>query len=202
MRANRLSSILMRIAFLLFCLVLFSMHILSGTFAKFTVSAKGEGAARTAGFDTSIIPQYPGAADPIQLTDAAGNVSYRFNVDNRGTEVSVKYGIVVEFSDCYDGDYKIADVEDMFTNVKLNGSVYNSCESEDVIGGDIGRLCYYFNDVGILGPGEKSGDYNLTFNISPSFKETTDITLDDGSIYIDYSNRFPIRIYVRAEQVD
>ena len=202
MRVRRLSCVLLRAALILLCLVTASSHFLSGMLAKYSFSEEGSGYAGVAIFDTSIIPKYPGVADPIQLTDSLGSVSYKFNVDNRGSQVSVNYGIVVAFSDCYDGSDKLADVEDMYTNVKLNGNTYDACVPMEVTDGDARYVYYYFNNLGALEAGEESGDYNLTFNIAPSFKETTDTTLDDGTIYIDYSNRFPVKVYVHAEQID
>lgn len=202
MRSHRLSCAVIRTALILLCLVTVSSHFLSRTLAKYILSAEGEDHAFVAKFDTTVIPKYPGVADPIQLSDASGNVSYKFNIDNRGSQVAVNCGIVVEFSDCYDGSDKIADVEDMFVNVKLNGSTYDERVLGQVTDGDARSVYYYFNDLEELAPGEKSGDYNLTFNIAPSFKKTSDTTLDDGTIYIDYSNRFPVKVYVHAEQID
>ena len=198
MRAKRHSSIGLCVVVILLCLVMSSAHLAMGTLARFAVSANTNTSTKIARMDTTVIPKYPGVADPLELSDSSGNVSYRFIVDNRRSEVAVQYSREVVFLDCYDGEEKIDDVEDAVTNVKVNSKECTSYSSDD----DTGSIHYYFNDLGTLGPGEQSSVCSLTFNVSKGFKETTDITLDDGRIYFDAANRFPIQIFVRAQQVD
>ena len=197
MRAKRHSSIGLCAVVILLCLVMSSGYLAMGSLARFNASADADVSAKIAHIGTTVIPKYPGVADPLALSDSSGNVTYRFHVDNRGSEVAVKYGIEVVFFDCYDGEEKIDDVEDAVTNVKVNSNACTSYSSDDE-----GSIHYFFNDLGYLEPGAQSDVCSLTFNISESFQETTDTTLDDGMIYFDAANRFPIQIFVRSEQVD
>lgn len=194
MRVNRLSGIVMRLTVILLCLVLFSAHLASGMFAKYTVKADQDGQSRAAKYGVQVISDEDG--DPLD-TALNGDVVYHFRVDNSASEVPVKYETIqIGFSDCFVGDVKVSDVDEMFRNVTLNDR-----EATEVITQDKGVI-YVFTVNRMLRPGSTSGVFELKFNTYPSWVETTDSSMDDNVIRIDNRYRYPVSIFVDAEQID
>lgn len=198
MRVSRLSGIVMRIAVILLCLVLFSAHLASGMFAKYTNGSSIADTARAAKYGVTVVPasDYVAKGDPLEV-DMSGNAEYKFYVDNTKSEVAVKYDLYIAFADCYDGSTKIADVDDMFKNVRLNGQEASRIATE----GDR-YIHYVFTNAGTLEPGTTSGEFTFTFNVSPSYTETVDTSLAANTIKVDTRYKFPIQVFVHAEQID
>lgn len=93
-REKRLSVIVMNIALILLCLVLFTAHLSSGMFARYVTTAQGEAYSRTADYDVEITPV---GSDTFVVTekDSAdnnryGEAEYSFKITNK-SEVPVRY---------------------------------------------------------------------------------------------------------------
>ena len=87
---------LMRIAFVLLCLVIFSVYMMGGLLAKYAASGSGEDSARVAKFDVKVTGT---ATDKeivaVDVTDANANPgTYQITVKN-DSEVAVSYIISV-----------------------------------------------------------------------------------------------------------
>lgn len=83
---------MMRIAFLLLCLVILSVYMMGGLLAKYTANGSGDDSARVAKFDVKVT----GTAEDFIMV-AANTVdaeSYQIRVEN-DSEVAVRYTISV-----------------------------------------------------------------------------------------------------------
>lgn len=83
---------MMRIAFLLICLVILSAYMMGGLLAKYTASGSGEDSARVAKFDVKVT----GAAEDVEIAAAQDTDTglYQITVKN-DSEVAVRYTIHV-----------------------------------------------------------------------------------------------------------
>lgn len=88
----------MMVAAALLWLVLISIHLTSGMFARYTVNARDEGSARAAAFNVSAEAD---ASSPVSIiadgTDNNGKAVYTVRVKNDG-ETAVRYEAVVSFT--------------------------------------------------------------------------------------------------------
>lgn len=91
---NRHSNWILRLAGILFCLTLFSVHLTSGLYARYTTSASGSDSARVARFD---IKQTGELMQLIELDVWPGFTSedYTIVLENN-SEVAVAYTVSVE----------------------------------------------------------------------------------------------------------
>lgn len=160
MRVKRLSGIVMRIAVVLLCLVLFSAHLASGMFARYSTSASSDASVRAAKYQVQIIPVTTGG-----LTfNETGEGTYQFRVSNK-SEVPVSYTLVADATFTFKEDIHIDDDADsendrvyvikrILKDVKLN-------DEDAVPDSDYSRFTFpTFSDL-ILAPGE-SADYELS----------------------------------------
>lgn len=192
MKVKNLSGIVMRIAAVLICLVLFSAHLASGMFARYTVSGGGDGSARVASYHVDII-----SADNNQL-DLIGNntdgvATYRFKVENQ-SEVPVKYQLSVVFSDPLDEGHFVPN----YSNVQIDGI---DPDSHDV--DDAGKHTYDFIVTNNQLSAHSSSDvHTLTFNTSMSWTETTDNRLADTAIQVNTGNKYPVKVFADVTQIN
>lgn len=88
----RLGSLMIRVALILLCLVMISIHLMGGMYAKYTTKGSGGDDARVAKFDVDI------TGDPVDLvvscTENPQTGTYKITVDNI-SEVAVRYTISV-----------------------------------------------------------------------------------------------------------
>lgn len=88
----RLGSLMIRVALILLCLVMISIHLMSGMYARYTTNGTGSDDARVAKFDVDI------TGDPVDLvvscTENPQTGTYKITVDNI-SEVAVRYTISV-----------------------------------------------------------------------------------------------------------
>ena len=83
-------SLMIRIAAAMLCLVLLSFHMLSGLYARYTTSGKGEDTARVAKFDVQVVGDN---AKDISISSVTSSSSfYQFTIANN-SEVAVKYDL-------------------------------------------------------------------------------------------------------------
>ena len=87
-------NIMMRLAAVLFCLVMFSTYLMGGLYARYTAKAGGNDNARVAKFDVV------GTGDDLVEIEQAqqSNGDYLFTITNR-SEVDVSYDVDVVFSE-------------------------------------------------------------------------------------------------------
>lgn len=97
-RRSRYANCIMRIAAVLFCLVLVSLHLVSGLFARYTTTASGSDGARVAKF--RITESLVNEDNSVFVSVAAGlvpNVPCRINVEVANeSEVAVTYEITAD----------------------------------------------------------------------------------------------------------
>lgn len=87
----QLGSLMIRIALILLCLVMVSIHLMSGMYARYTTKASGSDSARVAKFDVKIT----GDATDLEVSCTANDDgSYKITVENH-SEVAVSYTISV-----------------------------------------------------------------------------------------------------------
>lgn len=82
--------IMMRIAAALLCLVLISIHLMSGMYAKYSTTGRGDDSARVANFDVEIT----GEETDLEVTCRENKGAYTITVNNK-SEVAVAYTISV-----------------------------------------------------------------------------------------------------------
>ena len=85
----------MCVACILLCLTLFSIHLTSGLYAKYTAKGNGEDDARVAKFDVSVTKS---ADAVINISTEVHNGIYTFTVTN-DSEVAVGYDLTLTFND-------------------------------------------------------------------------------------------------------
>lgn len=82
-------SILMRAAGVLLCLVLFSLHLMGGLYARYTSNGEAEDEARVAKFEVNVV----GASNAVDVTctqSDSDSLTYIITLENR-SEVAVAY---------------------------------------------------------------------------------------------------------------
>lgn len=164
MRVNKLSGIVMRVTAVLICLVLFSAHLASGMFAKYTVGASEESNARVAKLNVNVKPSEEG------LTfDASLNGTYQFFVSNHDSEVAFQCEkIIVRIkSDDPNNIFNPSEAA-LASEMKLNDLDGTYSESDN-------QYTFDLTDV-YLKPGMDSNVFTLTFKASDLVKINTDAT--------------------------
>ena len=162
MRVNKLSGIVMRAAAILICLVLFSAHLASGMFARYTTGAANSGNVRVAKFNVNVIEQ-----EALTL-DADGNGTYKFLVKNN-SETGFRYDIKLKITstDEYLETFGASAVAKACTDVKLNG-VEGTPSSDGSV--------YTFSITDALAPDSESGIYTITFKASDLVEQKEDLS--------------------------
>lgn len=95
-----LGGILIRVALACFCLVLLSIHLMGGLFAKYTSNGEGSDEARVAKFQVNVTGDVD---DSVFVYGASSNSdNHSFTVENL-SEVAVKYDVTVVFNKLPDG---------------------------------------------------------------------------------------------------
>ena len=164
MRVNKLSGIVMRVAAILICLVLFSAHLASGMFAKYATGVSADSSARAAKFHVEV-------KESSALTfDDSGNGTYQFYVYNQDSEVAFQYDIIVRVKAADpSGLFSASEVANACTDLRLNykNSTYDGTYSE-------GSNSYTFSVSDRLEPGMDSEVYTLTFKKADLTKVNAD----------------------------
>lgn len=203
MRVHKLSGMVIRVAVILLCLVLFSSHLASGMFARYAVNETEDGNAHAAKYGVKVI-----AADNAVPIDDQGNVSYRFKVDNSGSDISVRCSsILVSFMKPDEtsnpapvtetvAPTEVAPDDTVFGEVTLDGYAANRIEDK----GD--TVEYTFDIDNQIEAGGTSGMYTLSFTATKGlWTETTDTSLADNTIKIE-RDKYPVNIFVSSEQIN
>lgn len=180
MRANNLSGIVLRVAAVLLCLVLFSAHLASGMFAKYSVGTSESNDAQVAKIDVS-------AVETQALTlDNDGNATYKFLVKNN-SEVAYQYDVCVriattsEYAEIFDP----SEIAGACSDIKLN----------DVSGTlSASGSKYTFSVSDYIAPDSESDEYVLTFKATDLLR-----IADESSGSAASYNDVPIKLSVSAK---
>lgn len=179
MRVNKFSGIALRLAAVMLCLVLFSAHLASGMFARYTTGASGGSSARVAKVGVEIIEQ-----EALTL-DSVGNGTYKFLVKNT-SETAFRYDVKLkitadeEYVDLYGAD----EIAKACTDVKVND--VEGTPSSD------GSL-YTFSLQDDLDPDSESDVYTITF-------KANDLAFSDPDLQtLHQTENIPITFKVSAK---
>ena len=169
---------MMRIAFLLLCLVIISVYMMGGLLAKYTANGSGEDSARVAKFDVKVTGT---ATDKeivaVDVADANANPgTYQITVKN-DSEVAVRYTISVTITPedrNVDGtpDFESDDIE----------CVIKRGDTE--------------SNAGELAVGAADAVHTLTFTVVDWAAITQFMTGPEGEVY------FTFTVNVNIEQID
>lgn len=158
-----LGTILIRTAAVLFCLLMVSVYMMSGLFARYVSTGQGGDSARVAGFDVEV-----NGPDGVEIVYAQELEDYNLTVINN-SEVAVTYDVKV-----------LVDKLNFEIGVKLGDQMLSTTGETEVD----------FGNIGSLAPGA-TGVHPLTFEVvnwnqftqlvdEASREETVDFT-----VYID-----------------
>lgn len=166
-------TLMMRIAAVLLCLVLFSLHLMSGLYAKYTSSGNGDDTARVAKFEVNVT----GIPSAVSIdSKTTNNGTYEITVTNE-SEVAVEYDIIVTLGNQASG---------VSTVLKTGEIIHTGSTSERVT---------TYTGVANLAAGTNSATHNLTFVVD--WAEFTK-NINDDSHNVDLT--FTVTIHV--DQVD
>ena len=140
---NRIAkpNIMLSLAAVLLCLVLFTTHLTSGLYAKYTNRFSANDSARVALWEVGATGGKPALTIDCSTSDL--DDEYSFKVTNK-SEVAVRYDIVIVFTEALENGITL----------KLNGT--STPVTKD-------RKRFVFTDVGRLSSGNTSAEHTLTF---------------------------------------
>lgn len=123
-------NIMMRLAAVLFCLVMFSTHLMGGLYARYVTRDSGSDSARVAKFDV----EGSGSGEITLQAESTANGEYTITVTNN-SEVDVSYDVDVVFNKA------MAD----WVNLQIDGKT--AAETEET-----NKTTFHFEKVGVLDP--------------------------------------------------
>lgn len=182
MRVKNPSGIIMRIAIILLCLVLFSAHLASGMFARYTVAGNGTAASRAAKIDLKVTSAQTGLDD---------DGKYAFSVKN-DSEVAFSYDLVVTFSDFSASGFHIVDYIDSVTLKDSTDTALTAAVSAD------GMTYTFTTGASFEADATDADSYVLTVILNPSISNNPS-TYNEGNLTILNGN---FKVYAVATQVD
>ena len=178
---KRVGSLLIRVALLLLCLVLLSVHLMGGMYAKFVSTGQGEDEARVAKFKVDVVFD----DKPVDLN---ATVDYNQNTGdytltvNNSSEVAVAYSVTL-YNVCV-----VAKVDGRERDISLAGVSVQFDEMESLTLST--STSAFFPNVGTMAPGEHTQTHTLKLAVdwdallqqiygqSVSFNITFDICVD------------------------
>lgn len=137
--------ILLRVALVALVLVLLSVHLMGGLFAKYTSNGEGSDEARVAKFDVEVT----GLPDAVAIECTASDKNdgtYTITVTNK-SEVAVEYDMIVTYDAVIDG-----------VSATIDGKTQNTTS-------DDGKTLT-FRDVGVLPVGTSDDTHALKFVVN------------------------------------
>lgn len=187
MNKNRSIGIIARVACVLLCLVLFSAHLCSGMFARYSVVGERGGLAHAATANVKAVE-----AEAMSV-DANGNGTYRFTLVNQ-SEAAMDCNLVIDFytNDTVYSQYGSNILSHAVLDVKLNGN--DADEFKD------GVYPTYTFKCGHLAPKDEEGssmEIELTFTAKLIAFNTDSVTgLSGGYLPVG------VEIFPDATQID
>ena len=164
---------MLKLAGILLCLVLVTIHLASNLYAKYTSSDSGSDSARVAAWDVEASGTNASNVKIDLATAATDNSTvsntYKVTVTNK-SEVASNYDIIVVF------DKALSDE----ITLKLDGGAKTATTTDDKE--------FVFSNVGQLGVGNTSATHTLSF------------TANYANVDVDYSYKFNVK--VDFEQID
>lgn len=179
MRVKNPSGIIMRIAVILLCLVLFSAHLASGMFARYTTSASANGGARVAKLDFSRV------SSTLDSIDDDGTVHYTVTVNN-SSESLFSYDLIITLGRS-SNNFNPAD---FLQSVTIDGYTEAPEVSDD-------KLTYTFNDAGHIG----AADPTQVHQLSIKFYHTI-FSSGSANFMRNYQLQFPLTVSLKVAQLD
>lgn len=88
--------ILLRVALVLLCLVLLSVYLMKGLYARYQTTGSGSDSARVAKFDV-VVSGTPSNSNIVCTAVNEGNGTYTITIENK-SEVAVHYDLSVKFA--------------------------------------------------------------------------------------------------------
>lgn len=158
----RLGSILMRVAAVLVCLVLVSVHLMSGMYAKYSTTGSSSDEARVAKLDVDVEGEVNGLSIDA-TTGADGN--YVVTVKNN-SEVTVRYDIIVTLKQKVPG-----------VVVKLGDETLTTEDYES----------FTISDVGELAPNAAQVSHTLTFALDSWDSVTASMEGEEDTVDLGFS---------------
>lgn len=174
---NRKFNIPMCAAFILFILTLISMHLTSGLFARYTVTATGSDTARVAKFDVQA-----GVGENITMDCTLGTDPGKYSITvKNNSEVAVRYSITVDFTE------QIPGTALMVTLDGESGTMSNNTLS--------------FQNCGELVPNAEEKNHNLEFTMT-NWSHVT--SRENGGVRGEPNATWELdfNVTVHAEQID
>ena len=165
-------NIMMRLAAVLFCLVMFSTYLMGGLYARYVTRSSGSDSARVAKFDVV----GTGDGNVTVRGESAEDGRYTITVTNH-SEVDVSYDVDLVFS------RKMAD----WVTLKIDETAAAETETED-------QTVFHFEKVGALDPGDHE-EKTILFQAEAGL--TRDMTGLSGTL-----GPMGFTVYIHAVQID
>lgn len=165
-------NIMMRLAAVLFCLVMISTHLMGGLYARYVTKGTGSDSARVAKFDV----EGSGSGEIALQAESTAEGKYTINVTNN-SEVDVSYDVDVVFN---------KDVVN-WVNLQIDGKTAAETLEEGV-------TTFHFDNVGVLDPGVSQSKEILFLPEAGMTKEMTGLS---GSLA-----PMNFTVYIHAVQID
>lgn len=161
-----MGSIMMRVACVLLVMVMVSIHMMSGLYARYITSGSGEDAARVAKFDVDVT----GTPDAIEIDcTQSTDGSLTITVTNK-SEVAVRYDVIVAFKN---------DIPGVSTML-------------DTAAGAVDSLTTTYSNAGTLAVGAASQAHELSFHVdTDAFTQSA-----DGGLIYEQTLEFTVTIHV------
>ena len=156
------------IAGALFCLMLISVSLLSGLYARYISTGSGDDTARVAKFD--VATTVPNVNAKFVNKGAQDNI-YTIEIDN-DSEVAVRCDLVLEFNSAVE-----------YLNITVGGKAPSEISSD--------KKTFTFKDIALLAPNGAIADCQLVFTVTDwnsvtanATGETVQISYNfDGTLY-------------------
>lgn len=140
-----IGGIILRVALVVLVLVLLSVHLMGGLFAKYTTTGKGDDDARVAKFQVEVT----GLPDAVSIECTAGESNdgtYTITVTNM-SEVAVEYDMIVVYDAVVDG-----------VSATIDGKTQSTTSADG--------KALTFQNVGVLPVGTSADTHELEFVVN------------------------------------
>ena len=182
MRVKNSSSIIMRIAVILLCLVLFSAHLASGMFARYTTSVQAKDGARIANLGVTISD-----VSQTSITDDGQYTTFSCTVDNT-SEVAFAYDVVVSLDD--NGSFDPSDYLNAITLTGFTGTSETSSDGKTVT----------FKNAGYIEPSTSQTTLEFVIDVSHVIVRFNQVYANGN--WGPTVRKFPLYVTLKVNQVD
>lgn len=181
-KLHKSGNVMMRLASMLFVLVLVSTCMLAGLLARYTVTSSGADGARVAGFSVNAVNDAENSSHLLDFGAAEPLAIYAIDFQNK-SETAVRYSVILRLSEALP-----AGIEVELSDTKDSTSKTSTSEiSED-------KKTYIFTEAGQMAPASETVKY---LKFSPKAEAYGE--LGDG---FNYQNEREFEIEVEFVQID